>query len=44
MFGLDDTGAELNLGNMEYHQSVAKLHPNLVSIFLYLKDMDNMDH
>ena len=43
VFGLDDTGAGLNLGNLEYHQSVAKCYPNLMSKFAYLKDLDDVD-
>ena len=42
-FGLADTGSGLILGNMDYHQSVADCHPNLVLQFLHLKDLDNMD-
>ena len=43
MSGLDDTGAGLNLENLEYHQSVAERHPNLVLKFEYLKDLEGMD-
>ena len=43
MFGLVDPGAGLNLGNLDYHQSVAERHPNLVLKFLYLKDLDEVD-
>ena len=43
MYGLADTGASLNLGNLEYHQSVAERHPNLVLKFTYLKDLDDVD-
>ena len=43
MPGLADTGSGLNLGNIEYHQSVADHHPNLVLKFLYLKYLDDMD-
>ena len=43
MSGLADTGSGLNLLNLEYHQSVAKRHPNLVLKFAYLKDMDDVD-
>ena len=39
MSGLEDTGAELNLVNLEYHQSVAERHPNLVLKCLSLKDL-----
>ena len=42
MFGLLDIGARLNLVNMEYHQSVAKRHPNLVLKFAYLYDMEDL--
>ena len=41
--GLADTGAGLNLVNLEYHQSVAERHTNLVSKFAYLKDLEDMD-
>ena len=40
MFGLADTRSWLNLGNLEYHQSVAECHPNLVIKFTYLEDLD----
>ena len=43
MFGLDNTGAGLKLGNIYYHQSVAECCPNLVIKFAYLKDLGNMD-
>ena len=43
MYGLDNTRAGLNLVNIEYHQSVTELHPNLVLKFAYLKDMDGVD-
>ena len=43
MFGLDDTGAGLDLGNLDYHQSVAYGHSNYVLKFAYLKDMDDVD-
>ena len=43
MSGLADTGAGLNLGNIECHQSVAERHPNLVLKFTYLKGVDGMD-
>ena len=43
MFGLADTGDGLNLENMDYHQSVAERHTNLVLKFAYLKDLDNVD-
>ena len=43
MSGLADTGSGLNLGNLEYHQSVAERHPNLVLKFDYLKDMEDTD-
>ena len=42
MFGLDNIGSVFNLGNMYYHQLVADLHPNLVSKFAYLKDLDDV--
>ena len=43
MSGLDDTRYGLNLVNIEYHQSVAERHPNLVFKFAYLKDLDDVD-
>ena len=43
MYGLDDTGTGLNLVNLDYHQSVAERHPNLVLKFAYLKDMYDLD-
>ena len=41
--GLAYTGAGLNLGNLEYHQSVSEFQPNLLLKLLYLKDMDDVD-
>ena len=43
IYGLGDTGAGLNLGNIEYHQLLAKRHPNLVLKFAYLKDIGGVD-
>ena len=43
MSGLADTGSSLNLRNIEYHQSVAERHPNLVLKFSYLKDLEDVD-
>ena len=43
MYGLDNTGAGLNLVNLEYHQSVAEGQLNLVLKFSYLKDLDDVD-
>ena len=43
MSGLADTGARLNLVNLEYHQSVAERHPNLVLKFAYLKDLEDVN-
>ena len=43
MYGLADTGARLNLGNLEYFQSFAEHHPNLVLKFEYLKHLDDVD-
>ena len=40
MFGLADTGAELNFGNWDYHQSVVERYSNLVLEISYLKDLD----
>ena len=42
MFGLDDKRAVLNLKNMDYHQSVTEIHPNMVLRFAYLKDPDDV--
>ena len=33
----------MNLVNIEYHQSVANRHPNLVLKFAYLKDLEDVD-
>ena len=41
--GLANTGAGLNLVNLDYHQSVTERHPNLVLKFAYLKDLDGVD-
>ena len=43
MSRLVDTGSGLNLGNIEYHQSVTERHPNLVLEFAYLKDLEDVD-
>ena len=43
MSGLANKGAELNLENIEYDQSVAERHPNLVLKFAYLKDLEDLD-
>ena len=43
MFGLANTGAGLNEGNLNYHQSVVQRHPNLVLKFAYLKDLNYLD-
>ena len=43
MSGLANIGAGLNLGNLEYHQSVSDFYPNLVLKFAYLKDLDELD-
>ena len=43
IYGLDDTGAGLNLVNFECYQSVAERQPNLVFKSSYLKDMENVD-
>ena len=43
MSGLADTGAGLDLWNLEYHQSVTESHPNLVLKFVYLKDLEDVD-
>ena len=43
MSRLADTGAQLNLVNIEYPQSVAERHTNLVLKFSYFKDMEDVD-
>ena len=43
MSGLSITGAELNLVNIEYHQSFTYLHPNLGLKLAHLKDLDDVD-
>ena len=43
MSSLAYTGFRLNLVNIEYHQSVAERHPNLVLKFAYLKDLEDVD-
>ena len=43
MSGLANTGAGLNLVNLEYHESVAEHYPNLVLKFSCLKDMEDVD-
>ena len=43
MSGFAYTGDGFNLGNLEYHQSVAWHHPNSVLTFVYMKDMDDVD-
>ena len=43
MFGLEDTGAVSNLGNMEYRQLVVEHQPNLVVKLYYLKGIDDKD-
>ena len=42
MSSLADAGARLNLGNIEYHQSVTERHPNLVLKILYFKDLNDV--
>ena len=43
MSGLANIGAGLNLGNLEYHQSVVERHSNLVLKFVYLRDLEDVD-
>ena len=43
MSGLANTGAGLNLGNLDYHQSVVDQHLNLVLKCAYLKGLNDMD-
>ena len=43
MSGLANTGAGFNLINIEYHQSVAERHPNLVLKSAYLKNLEDVD-
>ena len=33
----------MNQGNLEYHQSAAERHPNLVLKFAYLKDLEDVN-
>ena len=40
---LDNIGDGFKLVSLEYHQSVAELHPDLVLKFVYLKDMEDLD-
>ena len=40
--GLTNTGAGLNLGNLDYHQSVAESHPDLVLNFAHLKYLEDV--
>lgn len=39
-----DTCAGLNLGQLSYHESIYKSHPEIVSQFAYIKDLENVDH
>ena len=41
--GLDNTGAGLNMGNIDYHQSVTDRHAIFVLKSAYLKDMEDTD-
>ena len=43
MSSLEEKGDRLNLGNIEYHQSVAEHHPNLVLKFEYLMYLEDVD-
>ena len=43
IYGLANTGDGFNLGNLEYRQSVAENHPNVLLKFAYMKDLDNME-
>ena len=43
MFGLTDTVTGLNIGNFYYHKSFSEHYPNLVLIFVYLKDLYDVD-
>jgi hypothetical protein len=38
LFAMVDSGAGLNLGRLQYHQSIAKRFPELVDQFVLLKD------
>ena len=33
----------MNLGNIDYHQSVAEFHPDLVLKFAHLEDLEDVD-
>lgn len=37
-----DTGASLNVGRTEYHESIAKSRPDVVEFFAFLEDVDGM--
>ena len=41
-FGLDVTGAGLNLLSLDYYQSFIERHPNLVLKSVYLMDLDDV--
>ena len=43
MSGFSDTGYGSNIVNIDYHQSSEERHPNLVSKFSFLKDLDDVD-
>ena len=43
MLVLSNTGAGLNLGNLDYHQYVAERHPNLMLKLAYLEDLDDVN-
>ena len=43
ILGLVDTGVELNIGRLSYHQSIAEHHPELVVQFAFLKDVPGLD-
>ena len=39
-----DSCAGLNLGRLTYHESIYKSHPEIVSQFAYIKDLENVEH
>ena len=43
IFGMEDSGAGLNLVNLDYRQSVVEQPSNLVLKFTYSKDLYNVD-
>jgi len=42
ILALLDTGTGLNVGRLEYHESIFKRHPDLMAQFSYLKDFEGV--